>query len=74
MLIGSQISGYIGNFLIVRKYSIPLKKIEKKDEDFLLISSDIGNNFAEFEYLFRNKKNNYRITASGPSGRILEIQ
>jgi hypothetical protein len=56
MLIGSQISGYIGNFLIVRKYSIPLKKIEKKDEDFLLISSDIGNNFAEFEYLFRNKK------------------
>jgi hypothetical protein len=32
------------------------RKIEKKDNDFLLILSDIGNNFAEFEYLFRNTK------------------
>jgi hypothetical protein len=33
-----------------------LREIEKENNSFLLISSDIGDDFAEPEYLFRNIK------------------
>jgi hypothetical protein len=56
MLTNLRINEYIGSLLIVRKYSISLKKIEEKDNSFFLISSDIGDDLAESEYLFRNTK------------------
>jgi hypothetical protein len=56
MLINSQINKYIGSFFNNKKVFNSFGKNKEENENFLLISSDIGNNFAESEHLFRNIK------------------